>query len=159
MAAAIAQHAAERKLFVAGGHAAANGPNKLVISVYVPRRSSLFMHKAHAAPRCTAKSKRTGNPCRCNADHESAKDGGGNQRLARAAATTPKSSTVGFRTRRRRTLIVLQDRVASDLSWRYSPQYARKLSASRSRLLRLRAGAVYLGNTQYAPAPEKDREQ
>jgi hypothetical protein len=31
MAAAAAQHAAERKLFVAGGHAAANGPNKLVI--------------------------------------------------------------------------------------------------------------------------------
>jgi hypothetical protein len=67
MAAAVAQHAAERKLFVAGGHAAANGLNKLVISVYVPRRSSLFMHKAHAAPRCTAKSKRTGKPCRCNA--------------------------------------------------------------------------------------------
>jgi hypothetical protein len=42
MAAAVAQHAAERELFVAGELAAANGPNKLVISVYVPRRSSPF---------------------------------------------------------------------------------------------------------------------
>jgi len=32
MAAAVAQHAAERKLFVAGELAAANGPNKLVVS-------------------------------------------------------------------------------------------------------------------------------
>jgi hypothetical protein len=42
MAAAVAQHAAERELFVAGELAAANGPNKLLVSVCVPRRSWPF---------------------------------------------------------------------------------------------------------------------
>ena len=42
MAAAVAQHAAESELFVTGELAAANRPNKLVVSVCVPRRSSPF---------------------------------------------------------------------------------------------------------------------
>jgi hypothetical protein len=36
MAAAVAQHAAERELFVAGELAAANGPNKLVAIALTP---------------------------------------------------------------------------------------------------------------------------
>ena len=38
----VAQHAAERELFVTGELAAANRPNKFVVSVCVPRRSSPF---------------------------------------------------------------------------------------------------------------------
>jgi hypothetical protein len=43
MAAAVAQHAAERELFVTGELAAASRPNKLVVSVCVPRRSPPFL--------------------------------------------------------------------------------------------------------------------
>jgi hypothetical protein len=54
MAAAVAQRAAERELFVAGELVAANRPNKLAVSVCVPRRSPSVSAKTRfGSPGCT----------------------------------------------------------------------------------------------------------
>jgi hypothetical protein len=53
MAAAVAQRAAERELFVAGELVAANRPNKLAVSVCVPRRSPSVSAKTRfGSPGC-----------------------------------------------------------------------------------------------------------